>query len=444
MNRRDFYLAQKVTEAEFDDAFLQVEEAEKAIKVDMFAGANGFLAANVAVVQEGAGTQRVDVGSGLGWDKDGFRVEDPDAQTFVDFTGDDDPTDPLIAAVYLKFKRTLSDPRLDGLGATVNWKVDEDYELVKVLGAAAPSPAPPAADPSQGLILAHVTVPASAGAILDAGIDTTVQNLKSSFPVERLSNAGVTAIGANSAIKIVRGPVAGTEIEVERAQVADTTNVKMMSVSNAVIDASTTGAGGLDTGALGPSAMYFIYVIGDTSGVNSDDVLLSLTAGPPYGAAPALPSGYDVYRRIGAVPTDGSSALFNIRKINGVTLFEDGSLMVVFTGAIGSTSFAPISLAAFVPALVAERAILAIHGDTAASSPGFIEFRSGTTLGPATWTVATRQGAGGAAGNTNFSHDHIELELSATATVDFRETVASHTTTVTVYVRGFIDDLHFA
>jgi hypothetical protein len=443
MNRRDFYLAQKVTEAEIDDAFLQVEEAEKAIKTDMFAGANGFLAANVTVVQEGAGTQRVDVGTGLGWDKDGFRVSNPNASQFVDFTGDDDPADPRIVAVYLGFDRALSDPRLDGLGATVNHKVDESFTFNKVLGTPAPSPTPPAADPSQGLLIAHVTVPAAAGVILDANIDTTVQNLKSSFPVERLSNAGVTALGVNSAIKIVRGPVAGTQIEVERAEVSDTTNTKMLSVANAVIDATGVGAGGIDAGALAASTMYFIYVIGDSSGVNPDDVLLSLLSGPPYAAAPALPAGYDLFRRIGAVPTDGAAAMFNIRKINGVTLFEDGSLTTVFTGAIGSIVFAPISLGAFVPALVAERAILAIHGDTAVSSPGIVEFRSGTTLGPATWTVSTRQGAGGGAGNTFFSHDHIELELSATATVDFRETALGHTTAAVVYVRGFIDDLHY-
>ena len=66
-----------------------------------------------------------------------------------------------------------------------------------------------------------------------------------------------------------------------------------------------SGAGSLDTGAVGGNTWYYVYLISDLSG--NLDVLLSTNGA----GAPTLPAGYFVSRRIGAFRTDGGG---NIQK----------------------------------------------------------------------------------------------------------------------------------
>lgn len=60
------------------------------------------------------------------------------------------------------------------------------------------------------------------------------------------------------------------------------------------IDIKSNGAGALDTGTEAADTWYAIYVIADTAEVNVVESLFSLSA-----TAPTLPSGYDVFRRVG-------------------------------------------------------------------------------------------------------------------------------------------------
>jgi hypothetical protein len=75
------------------------------------------------------------------------------------------------------------------------------------------------------------------------------------------------------------------------------------------LNAGTTGANALDTGSLGASSWYHVFAIGDSTGVNATACLLSLSD-----TAPTLPSGYDVFRRVGSCRTDGSSDLVNFKQ----------------------------------------------------------------------------------------------------------------------------------
>ncbi len=70
------------------------------------------------------------------------------------------------------------------------------------------------------------------------------------------------------------------------------------------IDATKTGVNGLDTGTLGASSLYSVYAIGDYLGFNQAAAVISLNA---VSTGPVLPKGYNIYRLIGYIRTDGSS-----------------------------------------------------------------------------------------------------------------------------------------
>lgn len=75
-----------------------------------------------------------------------------------------------------------------------------------------------------------------------------------------------------------------------------------------VVDITVAGAGGLDTGAEAADTWYAILVIGDSTGVNSPDTLLTVTP-----AAPTLPAGYDSFRHIAWVRNDSGSDFLKFR-----------------------------------------------------------------------------------------------------------------------------------
>lgn len=68
------------------------------------------------------------------------------------------------------------------------------------------------------------------------------------------------------------------------------------------VSIAALGAGGLDVGTVAASTFYYVYVIGDSRGFNNGAGLLSLSR-----TAPQLPLGYDSFRRVGGISTDGSS-----------------------------------------------------------------------------------------------------------------------------------------
>jgi hypothetical protein len=70
-----------------------------------------------------------------------------------------------------------------------------------------------------------------------------------------------------------------------------------------LVSSAVNGVNGLDTGTIAASTQYAVYLIGDSRGYNQVAALLSLTSN----AFPLLPLGYDSYRLIGFIETDGSS-----------------------------------------------------------------------------------------------------------------------------------------
>lgn len=91
-----------------------------------------------------------------------------------------------------------------------------------------------------------------------------------------------------------------TKIDVAAGQWADNTNAQMFTSAASTIDCGTTGANGLDTGALANSTWYHVWAIGKADGTAA---LLASTSV----SAPTMPTGYTLKRRIGSFKTDGSA-----------------------------------------------------------------------------------------------------------------------------------------
>ena len=94
-----------------------------------------------------------------------------------------------------------------------------------------------------------------------------------------------------------------TALSVSAGICRDSTNIFDMTLASATaISSAVNGVNGLDTGTIAASTCYAVFVIADSSGFNATKTLISLSA-----TAPVMPTGYDIFRRIGWAFTDGSS-----------------------------------------------------------------------------------------------------------------------------------------
>ena len=119
-------------------------------------------------------------------------------------------------------------------------------------------------------------------------------------------------------------------------------------LSAVALNAATNGINGLDTGSLAASTLYALYAVGDSTFNNDPGVVLSLSA-----SAPLLPVGYDMYRLIGYLRTDGSShflAGYWSGSSNERTFVYDVPIATAVTAG-SSATYAAVDLSTFVPAV---------------------------------------------------------------------------------------------
>src|ERR1700743_3615216 len=74
--------------------------------------------------------------------------------------------------------------------------------------------------------------------------------------------------------------------------------------SSLVLNGQNVGPNGTDDAPITPNTRYAVHVIGDSNNNNPTAGLLSLSASNPN-----LPSGYDMFRRVGWIYTDSSANL---------------------------------------------------------------------------------------------------------------------------------------
>lgn len=114
------------------------------------------------------------------------------------------------------------------------------------------------------------------------------------------------------------------------------------------INANTVGANGLDQGVIADSSNYLVYLIGDSRGYNPVAAILSLYSNQ----YPLLPLGYDSYRLLGFISTEGAgnfvAASANLRNY----AFAKASYLqppVSVLSAGNATTFTAVALTAGIP-----------------------------------------------------------------------------------------------
>jgi len=194
MQRFDFFFRQKVTEGELDAAFDAVEQMEFNSHL-----AQGLVGAqSQAIVTENSGTPNLTVdisGPAEIRDQLGQRVAWTASQD-VDCSVDENSNSTAVGAapnerylsIFAKFARTLSDPRLDGTGAAINFNRAEGFQINVVQGAeAALGTASRPATRADEILLADVLLVFGQTQILNANISTT-----------RRQSAFVTVLGSTT------------------------------------------------------------------------------------------------------------------------------------------------------------------------------------------------------------------------------------------------------
>ncbi|SDF27411.1 hypothetical protein [Myxococcus virescens] len=179
-NRLDFFFRQRVSEAELDLAFAQLEQADRNLASDL--GVHGVISGAVPAPHAPVPNLSVDLTApGRAYDNLGQRIFFGTGQTVdcaVDLSGI--PTDVSTSGserwlgIFLRFTRLLSEPRTDGNSQQVYFRRDESFELVVRQAPEGPvDQAPkPALQPDE-LLLCDVRRRPGQTQILAADLDTS-------------------------------------------------------------------------------------------------------------------------------------------------------------------------------------------------------------------------------------------------------------------------------
>jgi hypothetical protein len=179
------------------------------------------------------------------------------------------------------------------------------------------------------------------------------------------------------------GIVDNTNASVSVGLCRDSTNVfDIVMSSSKTLNMATNGVNGLDTGTFAASNCYNVFVIADSSGFNSPAVLASLNI-----TSPVLPGGYDIFRRVGFITSDGSTHIIVFNQIGTGSekfyLFQDP--VSILSGGT-QTAFTSVSTIAVVPSILGIRVILQ-SAFTPAAASNTANVRAGGSLGTNGQTV---------------------------------------------------------
>lgn len=219
-NRRDFYFRQKVTEAELDVAFAELENADRALASDL--GLVG-VAVGMTVAQQLVPNLTVQVsGPGVVYDQVGQRIAIPSTQN-VNCAVDESslntavvtPGNSRILSIFAEFDRTLSDPRVDGNSATVFFVRAESFQFNVAAGAEAGAPTAPPLRGDQ-ILLADITLVFGQTQIVNADISTS----RREWMFKTTSGTAIAVGTAEEAIQALATAV-GADVTALAAHLAD-------------------------------------------------------------------------------------------------------------------------------------------------------------------------------------------------------------------------------
>lgn len=188
----------------------------------------------------------------------------------------------------------------------------------------------------------------------------------------------------NAGIKYVNGldiaKTAAKIISMAPGAARDGTNTNDIILDSSIsINGANVGANGVDVAAIIASTMYAVYVIGDSTNFKPTAGLLALASA----TSPNLPGGYDMYRRIGWVLTDGSANILQFWQYGEGQermYYYDVGISELSGGS--STTFAAIDLATSVPPMATQVLFdITFTPDGATEVAEFLPFGSSATNG---------------------------------------------------------------
>ena len=205
-----------------------------------------------------------------------------------------------------------------------------------------------------------------------------------------------------------------------------------------LVNSAVNGANGLDSGSLLASQDYAIYLIGDSTGNNNVAGILSLTSN----AYPLLPFGYDSYRLLGFVETDGSSH-FVASSTNPINMRNSRSYYLSAPSSVLSggtaTSFTGIDLNTPVPTGTARDVIVYLLVTfTPAAAGDTVQFRPTGEGTPQTAGLVTISGLSAGIAQTQYSTVIAAVNGSSHASIDYKVTSGSDSVNVSVIGYNYI------
>lgn len=240
-------------------------------------------------------------------------------------------------------------------------------------------------------------------AISDAGFQFSNGSVLSAAPRSYLSGLTLSTAGSSNTMSIAAG------------MAMNSTNATSLVLASAF--SKTTGAwvvgtgnGGLDTGTIANSTWYYFYLINNPiSGVT--DVILSASS-----SAPTLPSGYTLYRYIGAGLTNGSAQWTSFTQFGDD--FYWSTPVLDYSGA-GVTTAALLTLS--VPRGRKMKAWLNANGGVGGqalylSDPANTDLAPSTTAAPLASVTGTSTTAGATSAGGVWTNTSAQVRQRSTAT----------------------------
>lgn len=186
--------------------------------------------------------------------------------------------------------------------------------------------------------------------------------------------------------------------------------------SGVTIDTAVIGANGIDTGALAASTWYYPYLIGSSTNQVAAAAILSTSA-----TAPAMPEGYDVFKKLGFALTDGSVHFLKFNVAGNGNLrqhFWDDSIKVA--NDLTSATLAAIDLSTAVPP-VQNTPVYFQDEFTPATAGDYVSY----VAGDSTATVGARTYGSVAAKANGGQHKLISRLASSVAKIKYINSAAS-------------------
>ena len=215
-----------------------------------------------------------------------------------------------------------------------------------------------------------------------------------------------------------------------------TDTFQMINNGTISINAATNGLNGLDTGSLGASKVYTVFLISDPVSLQPIGGMISLSA-----TAPLMPFSYSAFKAIGFIVTDSSSHFL----LGYWTAGESASRRVFMydapqaTGVTAgtSTTYANVDLTKFVPLLTGGNRPVWIATNYAPNGAGdTLKLQPGNATGDAvTITAAVAAGTAHVTTNSYLFAQTVAISTVPSPTINYK--VSSGSDAVAINVAGY-------